>query len=234
MENEKNNGYCHCCSTKTVFEITGPWLRDQYLCENCHSIPRQRALSYILDRFILNWKSLAIHESSPSNDFIKRYSADYSSSQYFTDSINGEFINGIRCENLEKLTFSDNTFDIFITQDVFEHIFNPDIAVKEIMRVLKPGGIHIFTTPKHKKVTKSYARAKLKKSGKIQHLYEEQYHGNPIGDGHSLVTWDYGDDFEFLLHKWSGYPTTTYITRDRSLGIDGEYLEVFITRKIPI
>ena len=56
----------------------------------------------------------------------------------------------IRCENLENLTFSDNTFDIFITQDVFEHIFDPITASKEIMRVLKPGGSHVFTTTKHK------------------------------------------------------------------------------------
>lgn len=133
MENKKNNGYCHCCRTKTVFKITGPWLRDQYLCENCHSIPRQRALSYILDHHILNWESLTVHESSPSNDFIKRYCKSYSSSQYFKMYNLGKEKDGIRCENLEKLTFSDNTFDIFVSQDVFEHIFNPDIATKEIM-----------------------------------------------------------------------------------------------------
>jgi hypothetical protein len=57
------------------------------------------------------------------------------------------------------------------------------------------------------------------------------FHGNPVGDGRSLVTWDYGDDFEDLLTKWSGYPVKTYVTRDRNLGLDGEYLEVFVCRK---
>jgi SAM-dependent methyltransferase len=197
MENTNNNGYCHCCRTKTTFVIKGPWLRDQYLCLNCHSIPRQRALSYILDRHIHDWESYTIHESSPSNDFIKRYCKAYSSSQYFQDINPGEEKDGIKCENLENLTFADSTFDIFITQDVFEHIFNPDIASKEIMRVLKPGGIHLFTTPKNHTIKKSYPRAKLNQNGTIEHLYEEQYHGNPIGDGRSLVTWDYGNDFEF-------------------------------------
>lgn len=136
----------------------------------------------------------------------------------------------MQCENLEGLTFPDSSFDVFITQDVLEHVFHPDRAFKEIMRVLKPGGIHIFTAPKHKNINKSYPRARILE-GRIEHLKEEEYHGNPIGDGRALVTWDYGDDFEALVYDWSGFSTTTYVTRDRSVGIDGEYIEVFVTRK---
>jgi SAM-dependent methyltransferase len=138
--------------------------------------------------------------------------------------------NGIRSENLEELTFDNETFDLFVTQDVFEHIFNPDRAAREIMRVLKPGGAHVFTAPKHKGLVKSYPRATLS-NGQVVNILEEVYHGNPVGDGRALVTWDYGDDFEILVSEWSGSPTITYVTRDRHLGIDGEYLEVFVTRK---
>ena len=49
-------------------------------------------------------------------------------------------------------------------------------------------------------------------AGDIQYLLEAQYHGNPIGDGRSLVTWDYGDDFEYLLFEWTKCPITTYGT----------------------
>ena len=138
---------------------------------------------------------------------------------------------GSRCENLEALTFADNTFDLFVTQDVFEHVFRPDLASQEIMRVIKPGGAHVFTAPKHKGLRQTRQRARFE-SGGIVHLLEEQFHGNPIGDGRALVTWDYGDDFELRLWEWCGYPTVTYVVRDRSLGIDGEYLEVFVTRKL--
>lgn len=227
----KNSGYCHCCRSNTVFQSDEAWLRDHYRCRKCHSIPRQRHVQYVLDRYFAGWEKLHIHESSPSNDLIRRYCASYSQSQFFSDTEWGMKKNGVRCENLEQLTFASNTFDIFITQDVFEHVFNPDMAAREIMRVLKPGGVHLFTAPKHQHVKKSFPRARMTENG-IEYLLEQQYHGNPVGDGRSLVTWDYGDDFEGLIFEWSNCPTTTYVTRDRTLGLDGEYLEVFVTRKI--
>ncbi|HRD39213.1 MAG TPA: class I SAM-dependent methyltransferase [Bacteroidia bacterium] len=42
---------------------------------------------------------------------------------------------------------ADNTFDFVVTFQVIEHIVNDDLYVKEIARVLKPGGKLIVTTP---------------------------------------------------------------------------------------
>lgn len=229
---QANAGYCHCCRSATKFLIKNSWLRDGYRCKKCNSIPRQRHLQYILDTHIHGWEYLLIHESSPGNRFISNYAKSYTSSQYLPDTPFGQCSpKGIRSENLESLTFPSECFDIFITQDVFEHILNPEQAAKEIARVLKPGGIHIFTAPKYKRLSKSFRRAAKAESGEIEFLHPPEYHGNPVGDGRSLVTWYYGDDFETLLTKWSGLPTTTYVTRDRNLGIDAEFIEVFLTRK---
>ena len=225
-----NEGWCACCRAETRFEETGVWLRDQYLCVRCQSIPRFRAINLTLDKYFPGWEQLELHESSPCNDFIRRYNTHYSSSYFFEDVPLGSEERGTRCENLERLTYPDNTFDLFVTQDVLEHVFNPDRAVAEIMRVVKPGGAHVFTAPKHKGLRLTAPRAALEQ-GEIRYLLDPQYHGNPIGDGRALVTWDYGDDFEAYLWAWCGYPTVTYVTRDRSLGLDGEYLEVFVTRK---
>jgi SAM-dependent methyltransferase len=155
----------------------------------------------------------------------------YTSSYYFETEPLGSIKNGQRCENLERLTFQDDTFDIFITQDVLEHVFRPDLAVREIARVLRPGGIHVFTAPKHKHLLKSYARARQSQDGSVEHLLPPVYHRDPIVDGPSLVTWDYGADFDDLLAEWSGYLVCNFIIRDRARGIDGEYLDVFVMRK---
>lgn len=228
--NITNLGYCHCCRRNVVFESKNSWLRDNYFCLACKSIPRQRHIQYVLDTFFSGWETKLIHESSPSNQFISQFCPNYTYSQFFADTSLGMEKNGVRCENLEDLKFTDNSFDIFITQDVFEHIFNPEMAARQIMRVLKPGGVHLFTAPKHKDKNKSYPRAKIL-DDKIQYLHEEQYHGNPVGNGQSLVTWDYGKDFEFILNRWTQCPVVTYATRDRSLGIDAEFNEVFVIKK---
>lgn len=227
----RNVGWCACCREETEFVELGDWLRDQYVCTRCYSIPRLRAVNHILDRYFPGWEQATIHESSPSNALISRHAERYTCSQFFDDVALGDERDGVRCENLEQLTFADDTFDLFITQDVMEHVFHPNRAVREIMRVIKPGGAHVFTTPKHKGLANSRRRASIKE-GQVVHLLEAEYHGNPIGDGRALVTWDYGDDFEQYLWEWCGNPTATYVTRDRVLGLDGEYLEVFVTRKI--
>jgi 2-polyprenyl-3-methyl-5-hydroxy-6-metoxy-1,4-benzoquinol methylase len=228
-----NTGYCAICMSETTFITEGPWLRDQYKCRTCHTIPRQRAVVDVLNLVRPDWRALAIHESSPSMWFFRGQCRDYSFSYFFEGVPRGGLKDGIRCEDLEDLTFPDETFDIFITQDVLEHVFHPDRALKEISRVLRLGGMHVFTTPKHKSLTTSYARARIDQ-GQITHVHEPQYHGNPVSARGSLVTWDYGADLDDLLQGWSGYSTSNFIIRDRRRGIDGEHLDVFVTVKDPV
>lgn len=42
--------------------------------------------------------------------------------------------------NAAKLEFADNSFDLVLSYDAFEHIAHPDIAFAEAYRVAKPGG----------------------------------------------------------------------------------------------
>lgn len=49
--------------------------------------------------------------------------------------------------NAEQLDVSDSSFDILLSVEVLEHLKEPQRAVSEFYRVLKPGGIAIVTTP---------------------------------------------------------------------------------------
>lgn len=53
--------------------------------------------------------------------------------------------------NLEyqKLPFGNNEFDIVVSLDTIEHIWNTGHYLAEIVRVLKPSGYAIFTTPNY-------------------------------------------------------------------------------------
>lgn len=226
----ENEGYCPICEGPARFVAEQAWLRDHYFCEGCRSIPRQRALVQVLNLLRPDWKQAIIHESSPTLWFFRDHCPNYSFSYYFEDVERGEFQNGMRCENLERLTFPDESFDVFITQDVLEHVFSPERALKEIARVLKLGGLHIFTTPLYKSLLRSRPRSRIE-GGQVIHILEPQYHGNPVSDKGALVTWDYGVNFVSLAERWSGFQTSVYVPHDRHFGVDGEFMDVFVTVK---
>ena len=46
-----------------------------------------------------------------------------------------------------RMPFENNTFESAIGTEVLEHCPNPEIILKEIYRVLKPGGVFLFTVP---------------------------------------------------------------------------------------
>ncbi len=51
-----------------------------------------------------------------------------------------------RIADAQNLPFSDASFDVITAMDFLEHVENPAQIIKEISRVLKPGGIFFFHT----------------------------------------------------------------------------------------
>jgi lipopolysaccharide biosynthesis protein/SAM-dependent methyltransferase len=226
-------GFCPVCNSETIFFSPDDWYRDHLHCRNCNSIPRNRAIFNVLNSIDPNWKSKRIHESSPNNSYIADVVSDYTFSQFYPDEKLGKTIDGNRNENLEKLTFHNGEFDYFFTLDVLEHVFNPGIAIKEMLRVVNDNGAVVFTVPIHKHYEMSVQRAKLDKNNKTINLLPENYHGNPVGDGKSLVTWDYGQDFKYLVLDWIGknFEISIFNEPYEQYGIIGDYLEVIVIKK---
>ena len=49
--------------------------------------------------------------------------------------------------DLAALPFGDAAFDVVLSTEVVEHLRRPEQGVKELCRVVKPGGILLITTP---------------------------------------------------------------------------------------
>lgn len=47
----------------------------------------------------------------------------------------------------QAFPFADDYFDVVYCGEIIEHLFNPDHLLKEVQRILKPGGKCIITTP---------------------------------------------------------------------------------------
>jgi len=50
---------------------------------------------------------------------------------------------------LEKAGFADNSADAVLMMHVIEHVPEPDATLKEVYRILKPGGIMVLETPRY-------------------------------------------------------------------------------------
>jgi SAM-dependent methyltransferase len=216
-----------------VFVISGPWLRDDYRCHRCRSIPRERALVKVVKRVAPHFRSARVFESSPgspSSDWLASHCANYQPSQYFSDVPRGECdAHGVRSEDLQALTLPDDSVDLFVTQDVLEHVLDPDAAFAEISRVLAPGGAHIWTVPIYRRAS-TVRRAAADEAGGIRHLMEPDYHGNPLGGG-SLVIHEWGEDLLPRVHRASGLTTTRHSRPSWWNGIRGEMIDVLVSRK---
>jgi SAM-dependent methyltransferase len=197
---------------------------------------------HTLEKTFPRWREYFIHESSPGWDQLsmrlQKESANYVASQYDSAHPPGTIVSTslpsgtYRCENLEEQTFDDATFDLVVTQDVFEHIMNPDQAIREIARTLKVGGAFIATVPIVRKLRPSQRRSRLY-DGSIVHLLDPEYHGSPVGKGGSLVTIDWGYDIVSYLQHHSQLSFLLCQIDNIDLGIRADLNDVIIGLKQP-
>lgn len=64
--------------------------------------------------------------------------------------VNAQYLAG----SAYQLPFAPGSFDVALFLEVFEHLLHPFTAIREIKRVLRPGGLLILTTPNPLSVNK--------------------------------------------------------------------------------
>lgn len=205
-------GYCNICGRRSIFcgsnafTLTQKKERNDLDCLLCGANARSRGLlRVILDlydhkvrslRYLCmksKFQNLTVYNAS-SHGAIHIYLSslpNYISSEYFPDVPLGQVMNGIRCEDLQNLSFPNAVFDIVISEDVMEHIRHPESALKEIYRVLKKGGNYIFTIPIYGK--ESVVRVDTTTDNDV-FILPPFYHGDPLRKGGALAYNDFGDD----------------------------------------
>jgi SAM-dependent methyltransferase len=107
----------------------------------------------------------------------------------------GGMIPGVPSEDLMALSYATDSLDMVITSESLEHIPDVTAVLREIHRVLRPGGFHVFTVPIVWDRAHSRTRASLR-DGKIVHHFPPSYHGRTgIKADDLLVFHEFGRDF---------------------------------------
>lgn len=191
-------------------------IRESYRCEHCRASARERGQAALLVQLFgeegagsladlvnqLRFQQLSIYEPGIAGPFRKYLTAlpNYSQSYYWPDLAPGAERDGIVCQDLMVLTFKNESFDLLITSDIFEHVRRPYEAFREIHRVLKHGGRHIFTVPVLLPMPRATVRRVDTSGIEDRHIEPPHFHGDGRG-GKSLVYTDFGGDLLDELRK---------------------------------
>lgn len=118
---------------------------------------------------------------------------DITLSEFFEDIPVGQSKHGIICQDVQNLTFNDCEFDACTSQEVFEHVEDDIKGFKEMLRVLKPNGVLIFSVPLSLH-TKTVERTAVK-DGKRVNVLPEVYHTDNLRGVNQVFCYrDYGSD----------------------------------------
>ena len=160
---------------------------------------------------------LSVYEMSsrgPLLDFLRKRCGAVTTSEYFPDVSPGSFVGGVISEDVQQLTFSDATFDVCTSTEVFEHVPDDMAGFRELVRVLKPGGCFIFTVPLTGALV-TVERCTFV-DGQLTHLHPPAYHGDRLNGAKSVLVFrDYGEDVVSRLVT-AGFQTARLVKSSRT------------------
>ena len=143
-----------------------------------------------------------------------------------SDYQEGPGAGGLASEDLTRLTYPDAAFELILTSETLEHVPDFGLALRELHRVLAPGGRHLFTVPLMPGVPETFARTVILPDGRLDHRAPPLFH--PGGDVGYRVFTEFGADLPVLLHR-AGFEVTIHFGPTT----EDDLAQVFDCRKPP-
>jgi len=150
----------------------------------------------VIGRLYPDLSALAVYEISsrgPLFEFLKGRAGRLTCSEYFDDVAPVQAKGGVQCQDVERLTFPDASFDLCTSTEVLEHVPDDKRGLQEVRRVLRPGGRFVFTVPLSDNAATTTRAERI--GGELRHLLPPEFHVDAIrGQGRILVYRDYRRD----------------------------------------
>jgi SAM-dependent methyltransferase len=154
-------GRCALCECDTEFQASfalaspnGPdglrvprW-SDQLECRQCGLVSGQRAgLHFFLQNFrpAATDSVFVTEAATPTHGWLAKRFTNLTATEV-SDLAQGSRRKGVRHEDLQSLSFGDQTFDFVLSFGVLDQVQHEVRAFQELFRCLKPGGSLVFTT----------------------------------------------------------------------------------------
>ncbi len=163
-------------------------------CARCGGAPNTLTLVQSIRELVGdlgNRQVYVLSAAGPLFEYLRRTCRHLTYSVYSDAVAPGEYAGGVLSQDVQRLTFADESFEVCIHSEVFEHVADDMAGFRETYRVLKPGGVTIFTVPVFDRDT-TLERARVV-NGRIEHLQPPEYHNDQLR-GSVLAFRDYGRD----------------------------------------
>ncbi|HLP11032.1 MAG TPA: class I SAM-dependent methyltransferase [Flavobacteriales bacterium] len=141
-----NKVECNVCHKHfRKFLSYGATERSNVLCPNCLSLERHRLMwMYLNENTDFFTAQKTVLHIAPEQCFLKRFKA-MKNLKYTTADIESP-IADVKMD-LHNAPFEDNTFDVIFCNHVLEHVKDDKQCMRELYRIMKPGGFGIFQVP---------------------------------------------------------------------------------------
>lgn len=175
-----------------------PNWREVITCPMCNLNNRMRAsVAYLLDGSDTDDVIYLTESTTALYAAVKGKRPNVIGSEFLGSGTPSGLVNkdGIRHEDVTRLSFASEMLDAIGTFDVFEHVPDYKQAISELYRCLRFGGLLVVTVPINLYSKETVTRATVDDLGIVTHLMEPEIHDNPLDPSGSLCFYHYGWDF---------------------------------------
>lgn len=185
---------CPLCGNSILFKFGEN--EHAVRCLRCRANPVAMCLASALKDIVPDLSRCHVYELSsrgPFFRFLQSQSGQLTCSEFFDDVPIGSTKNSVQCQDVQDLTYEDQSFDVCTSTDVLEHVPDDRLAFREIHRVLRPGGCAVFTVPLNIQ-GETIERARVDEERVIHLLPPEYHHDHVRGLNQVLCFRNYGAD----------------------------------------
>ncbi len=187
-----NKYYCPFCGRSyRKFLTFSKQRRPNMACPKDYSVDRHRLLLLFLkNRTPLFKENLKVLHFSPQKCFLEKFKT-LSNLEYISSHLKSPKVSVNM--DITNIIYGDNIFDAIICIHVLEHVIEDQKAMKELFRVLKPGGWAILQCPIDPSLEKTYENVSVTSMKERKRIF-----------GHFQHVRIYGRDFKDRLEN-SGF-----------------------------
>ncbi len=134
---------CPMCGYHGMFISVGRPTRWDARCPDCGSRERHRLTwLWVTEAGNNKFTGKRIIHFAPEKIWMKKMQGqqNYETADLYQKNVTHQ-------ENITKLSLPDNSFDVVMCHHVLEHIDDDTAAMKELFRILKPGGLAVLSVP---------------------------------------------------------------------------------------